>query len=445
VDPWTTFLNHGAFGGAMKPQLEASERWRTLCEVQPLRFYDRELFPMMAYSLQLAARHFNCPANELYPLQNVTTGLNCVLHSLHLSPGDEVVHLSLTYGSTKKMLQDVCQRSGATLRVVHLPLPIPEEESILQKFSAALGDRTRLVIIDQITSNTALVLPTLKMARLARQAGALVVVDAAHAMMSTAVSIYPANSKVNLEVGQSAINGKPADMSGRSLSVGDNRSGSDDTLSDVADVWLTNAHKWFCAPKGCAFMWVRPDVAVHLRPPVVSHGFQGREMTWITADRIVKWWHERKEEPGIPRPVAAGDRQDQQGPLQMRLLSALAWDGCRDYASLLSIPVGMEIWASLGYNVAAGATGKSAVSPTTIPEVPTNEWLDDAVHVGMARSRAYMRDLLHDQVVPMLVQEWGLQERDFAGPGSMRQESPMVLVSLSAKERVVCPFCTCFT
>jgi hypothetical protein len=212
LDSSWTFLNHGAFGGAMKPQMEAAQFWRRHCEAQPLRFYDRELFPLMAYSLQQAARHFSCPANELYPLQNVTTGLNCILQSINLSPGDEVVHLSLTYGSTKKMLQDVCQRSGASLKIVQLPLPIENEQSVVDKFFNTLSARTRLVIIDQITSNTALVLPTLEMARLAKQAGALVVVDAAHAMMSTPVRIYPSDATLRYNVSHAIEEESPAQV-----------------------------------------------------------------------------------------------------------------------------------------------------------------------------------------------------------------------------------------
>jgi hypothetical protein len=120
--------------------------------------------------------------------------------------------------------------------------------------------------------------------------------------------------------------------------------------------------------------------------------------------------------------------QDDKGA-RGRLLSALAWDGCRDYAALLSIPVGMHMWSVLGERAGTNTPHKPAVAPTALYTDGTREAFADAVQEGMARSRAYMRNLLHDQVVPMLMHEWGLSERDFAGPLSMRTESPMVLVS----------------
>lgn len=104
------FLNHGAFGGALKPIMDASNVFREYCEEQPLRFFDRDLFPLVVHALIHLSRVLGCPSTELFPLTNVTTGVNCVLHSLlaHASLAPEttvVLSLSLTYGSTKKIIQ----------------------------------------------------------------------------------------------------------------------------------------------------------------------------------------------------------------------------------------------------------------------------------------------------------------------------------------------------
>jgi hypothetical protein len=402
IDAQWTFLNHGAFGAVLEPLMQASHLWRIECEKQPLKFFDRELFSLIAYSLQKVACYINCPANEIYPLQNVTTGLNIVLQSLHLEPGNEVICFSLTYGSTKKMLKDKCDRSGAVLRIVELPLPVASAEGVVAALSNALGDRTRLVIIDHITSNTAMVLPVLEMARVARAAGALVVVDAAHAMLSQPVSIYPPSTSTNPTGGENES--APQGLH----------------LSDVADIWLTNGHKWLSAPKGCAFMWVHPCVAPHLRPAVVSHGFHPYcDVTPVDDSHVVgsitntrdysklRWWHQgpdrSEHSPPAGRPVS-------------KLLSSLVWDGCRDYTSLLCVPSALTLWQSIpAYDSRlspfSGSIDESGVALT-----------------GVEAVRAYIRDLLHRQVVPMLQAEWGLNELDFAAPVSMRELSPMVLV-----------------
>src|SRR5690606_37132676 len=105
-----TFLNHGAFGLTFSEVLEESQRWRLFCDGQPLRFYDRELFPLLAYSIRMMAAYVDCPPSELFLIENVTYGLNCIVNSLQYTEGDTIVCFSLTYGSTKKILKELCTR-----------------------------------------------------------------------------------------------------------------------------------------------------------------------------------------------------------------------------------------------------------------------------------------------------------------------------------------------
>ena len=240
-DQWT-FINHGAFGATLQPLLEESNLWRYTCESQPLAFFDRMLLPMIVHAIRETATFLNCPPTELVPLPNVTSGLNSVINSLPLLPGDELMCLSVTYGSTKKILQDTCNRSGATLNIVQLPLPIQSEETIIEAVKQALekaSGRIKAVVLDHITSNTSFCLPMNALASLCKEAGAIVIVDAAHAMFAQDCTLYtPTTSS------KQALSG----------SIGQNPP----ILADVADVWLTNGHKWMSAPKGCAFMWISP-------------------------------------------------------------------------------------------------------------------------------------------------------------------------------------------
>lgn len=356
------FINHGAFGGSLYLLMFEAMKWKFHCEKQPLRFYDRELFTEIAYSLQQMAKFINCPPAELMPLQNVTSGLNCVINSTapQIGPGDNVVCLSLTYGSTKKMLKDLCARTGASLTIVPLNLPVQGNAQVVQMISQSLNRDTKLVVIDHITSNTAMVLPILDIGAACRQLApsAMVVMDAAHSLMSQPVSIYP-----------------PAD----SFETNPR------SISSVADVWLTNGHKWLSAPKGCAFMWLSPSMKDKIRPSIISHGFHSSEAGGV---------------------YSAPDK----------VLSAFGWDGCRDYSSLLCTPSALKIWNGmppLDYTKSGGGSGGSISGNLK----------------GLAGCRAYMRSILV-QAVSILMREWQLEEADFAAPLDMRRSSPMALVRL---------------
>lgn len=187
-------------------------------------------------------------------------------------------------------MQAVCERTGAMLRTVHIPLPVLSPESVIVLFKEAISTRTKLVVLDQITSNTAIILPIADMALMGKEVGAVVVIDAAHALFSQDCSIYRDDQRVHIDslynahneaelISKKEIrisNANATESSSRSrptLSESNNRTKNMISISSFADVWLTNAHKWMCSPKGCAFMWVSPRMAHSLRPSIISHGY----------------------------------------------------------------------------------------------------------------------------------------------------------------------------
>lgn len=292
LDPSWTFLNHGAFGAALKPLLHEAAAWREHAEAQPLRFHDRELLPLVALSVRSMAAHLSCAPTQLLPLPNVTSGLNAILASLEpsLGRGDSLVCTTLTYGATKKMLTALAQRTGATLVVLPLRLPL-SAASALADFQAQLAPHClsspRIVVLDSVTSNTALNLPVTAISQHIRRAyptpggrSPIIVVDAAHSLHSDPLlSLSPPSGGAELFGG--------------------------------ADFWLSNGHKWLCMPKGAAFCWFSERMRAWLRPAIVSHGV------------------------------------DLEGAPGARLHSAFAWDGCRDYAAMLTAPSALRIWSLL--------------------------------------------------------------------------------------------------
>ena len=157
-------------------------------------------------------------AEDVVFVPNATAGLNAVIRSLKLKPGDEVLTTRHEYGAVTR----TWEFAGAKLVYAE-----PEE------LANAIGSRTKAVSVSHITSPTALVLPVEEICVAAREAGVLSIVDGAHAP------------------GQ-----LPLDLA---------RLG--------ADVYAGNCHKWLSAPKGAAFLWARPEHQGWIDPLVVSWGY----------------------------------------------------------------------------------------------------------------------------------------------------------------------------
>ena len=229
-----TFLNHGSFGATPRPVLRAQERWRLELERQPLRFMIDTLPAGLRSAASELGRFLGAAGEDLAFVENATTGVNAVLRSFKLDPGDEVLTTTHVYGAVDKAIQYVCRRASAVPRHVDIPFPIEGAEAVLEQIEASLGERTRLVIVDHITSPTAVVLPVREIVALCRDRNIPVLVDGAHGP-----------GMLDLD------------------------------LSELAPDWYTgNCHKWLCSPKGCAFLWANPDSELSrddIHPTVISH------------------------------------------------------------------------------------------------------------------------------------------------------------------------------
>jgi isopenicillin-N epimerase len=170
--------------------------------------------------------------SNLVFVPNTTTAVNGVLRSLRLSQGDELIITSHGYNACKNAAQFVCERAGATLRVAQLPFGFETEEQLITPILDLVTPRTKLALIDHITSPTAIVMPIARIVRELRARGVETVVDGAHA---------PGMVPLQLE------------------SLG-------------AYAYAGNAHKWLCAPKGAAILHVREDVQPLVRSTVIGHG-----------------------------------------------------------------------------------------------------------------------------------------------------------------------------
>jgi isopenicillin-N epimerase len=232
LDPQFLTVNHGSFGATPRVVLAAQQDWQRRMEAQPSRFM-RAVWPgALRHAAERLGQFIGADGKDLAFVPNATTGCNAVLRSLRLQAGDEVVVLTHGYGAVRNTVRFVCERSGARMVEAKVPFPRPDEDAVIANVAAVLSERTRLAVMDHITSGSALVLPVERIVAACHDAGVPVLVDGAHG---------PAQVPLNMKA------------------IG-------------ADWYAGNCHKWLCAPKGSAFLYAAPERQGDLHPVTISHG-----------------------------------------------------------------------------------------------------------------------------------------------------------------------------
>jgi len=232
LDPKTIFLNHGSFGSCPRPVLEYQSALRERLERQPVQFLVRELEDLLDQARGSLARFVGASERDLVFVQNATTGVNTVLRSLQFAPGDELLVTDHEYNACRNSLDFVAQLWRVRVVVVSIPFPLQRADQVIEAVLAGTTSRTRLALLDHVTSQTGLIFPIERLVSSLNERGIDTLVDGAHA---------PGMVPLDLQ------------------KIG-------------AAYYTGNCHKWVCAPKGAGFLFVREDRQQLIRPLAISHG-----------------------------------------------------------------------------------------------------------------------------------------------------------------------------
>jgi isopenicillin-N epimerase len=349
LDPAFAHLNHGGFGAVPLPVLEHQDRLRRLADRNPNAFF-RDLGDLLEEARVDTAAFLGSDPQGIVFVPNVTTGVSTVLASTGLSHGDELLVTTQTYGAVRVAAERACERSGARLVVATVPLPADRSARLDEQVLGAVTGRTRLAIVDHIASRTGVVFPIAALVAGLRHRGVLSLVDAAHA---------PGLLDVRL----------------RELRP---------------DFWVGNFHKWCCAPRGAAALYVDPAQRERLAPLVISVGAPKgypASFAWLGTDDYT---------PYLSVPAA------------VRFLEGLGWERIRSHNRALASEGGAVVRRSLGVDP---VVDEAFSGPMTLVALPAgladteedagslwtriSEELRAEVAVSVAGNRGFLRLSAH--------------------------------------------------
>ncbi|MGE0787354.1 MAG: aminotransferase class V-fold PLP-dependent enzyme [Sandaracinaceae bacterium] len=232
LDEDVAFLNHGSFGACPEHVLDAQRQLRDRMEREPVRFFVRDLEGLIAEARAKVGAFVGASPEDFGFVRNATAGVNAVLRSLSFAPGDEILVTDHGYNACTNVARFVAERSGATVVTARIPFPLASEDEAIDAILASVTERTKLALLDHVTSPTGLVLPIEALVDELHRRHVDALIDGAHA---------PGMLPLDIEA------------------IG-------------AAYYTANFHKWVCAPKGAAMLWVRPDRQDAIHPAVISHG-----------------------------------------------------------------------------------------------------------------------------------------------------------------------------
>lgn len=336
------FLNHGSFGALPREVFEAQEQWRRRIEAEPIEILGRQCAALIEEAKAPVGKWLGMRTQDFGFVANATEGINAVLRQFPLSAGDELLTTDHVYHAVRQTMRFAAGRAGATLREAPVKLPAASADQIADAVIAAISSRTRLLVVDHVTSPTGLVFPVQRIIDACRERGVETLIDGAHA---------PGMLPLNIE------------------KLG-------------ATYYAANLHKWACGPKGCALIWVRPDRQTQVHPTTISHfldeGF-AREFGWQGTRDISAW---------LTLPAA------------LKFMANLGWDKVMDHNHALAAWAHRMLCDRLGVSPLSPPDGSLLGSTASVSlPAPLNA-------LSLEQLNALQRRLYHEYQIELPLMRW---------------------------------------
>jgi len=226
VDPNVIQLNNAAIGSTPIHVLEAVKRYGEMLVSQPSHFYYDEQEDYIERVRSRLAAFAGCDAEEIAVTRNASEGLHNVIFGLDLKPGDEVLTTTQDYPSMRDSLQQRAAREGIVLKTFSFPLPAASVDDLYNRFEREVTPRTRALLISHMTWTTGQIFPVRRLCEMAAARHIQTIIDGAQSF------------------GHIPFH-----------------------CNDLrCDYFATSLHKFFSAPLGTGFLYVRRERIERLWP-----------------------------------------------------------------------------------------------------------------------------------------------------------------------------------
>jgi isopenicillin-N epimerase len=230
IDPELCFLNHGSYGAVPREVTAYRANLLERMERDAVRFYKVDLERLMDEWRLVLGRFIGCEPYDMAPMPNATVAIATVLHNTQWSVGDEVVLTDHEYMSGVNELRRLEASHGVKLVFAPVEFPMRDAAQVRDAVLSRLTERTRMVMVSQITSATSLIFPVEEIVKECNRRGIECLVDGTHAVGQIRLSVREMNPTY----------------------------------------FVGSGHKWLSSPKGTGFLYVAPHKQEGFRPLALS-------------------------------------------------------------------------------------------------------------------------------------------------------------------------------